>query len=116
LKDAIEQARQRSNVNHLHLVLSGTVIPQVNLGVPQIINSFVNVEKAEEKFDKTFLGELKHKLRDFLSYCHEGIICSSKCLREEQVPLHREFEKGYDVLYNMFSECVPGIEDLKRKV
>lgn len=76
------------------------------------MNTFV-LSKNSAQFDQKLLRQLKTKLREFLAWCLEGIKYSGKYSRQENKPLHEEFEKGYEILFEMFSKFIPNADELK---
>lgn len=85
------------DVNALHLVLSGTLIPQVNEGLPQIVRAFFGPDK-DNKFDKKHIMILKKLLIKLLICAKEGVNKSNIHSKEVQRPLHKQIELGFKSL------------------
>jgi hypothetical protein len=110
--------RDPIDINALHLVLSGTLIPQVNEGIPQIVRSFLG--QNESKFDEKHIKTLKTRLAKFLTCAQEGLRKSAIHSKEPQKPLHLQFEKGYANLKQLIpetdKELLGGVEQKKQRV
>jgi hypothetical protein len=89
------------DVNSLHMVLSGSIIPQVNEGIPQIINLFLKDPEPHKKED---IEILKSRMRDFLKSAGKGLEISRKNSKPTQMPLHEKFEEGFATLYELFGK------------
>lgn len=101
------------DVNALHLVLSGTLIPQVHEGIPQIVKAFLGNESA---FDQKYIAVLRSRLAKFLSVCMEGIRKSAVHSKDAQKPLHNQFEKGYIVLSDLIASHMKDYVDPNREI
>jgi len=106
-----ESSKDPPEMNSLHLVLMGTVIPTVNEGVPAIVKAFMGDEGASEKWDSQRLEELKHCLKSFLNLNAKAIIVSSQHKTKKMSGLHNQFVIGYGELYELITKYV-GKEDV----
>jgi len=109
-----EISKDLPNINNLQMTLSGTIIPQVNEGIPSITRTFL-AEGADEKFGKPNVDKLKNKLKEFLHYAFKGIIISNKMASKEQKPLQAQFVKGFDVLENLFKQYIHDLPDFNKE-
>ncbi|KAL9650827.1 hypothetical protein ABK040_001877 [Willaertia magna] len=94
-----------ADIGQLHLVLSGVVIPQVNEGIPHIVNSFLGPEEVH-KYDSNDVNKLKEVCIDFLRACYKAILISNEYSNDNQRPLHLKFEEGYATLVQVFQRCI----------
>ncbi|KAL0485422.1 hypothetical protein AKO1_011753 [Acrasis kona] len=106
VESSIEKLDQQSSVippdvNSLQMVLSGTLIPQVNEGIPSLVNLFLADEKLEGNEE---LNLMKIRMVEFLKSAGKCLEISRKNCRPNQLPLHEKFEEGFVILYNLFSK------------
>lgn len=106
-----ESSKDPPEMNSLHLVLMGTVIPTVNEGVPAIVKAFLGNPEDASKWPEVHINQLKQSLKSFLNLNSEAIIVSSQHKTKKQAPLHLQFVSGYRDLYNLITGCI-GSEDI----
>jgi hypothetical protein len=116
---SIEKMQVASNktpvdINALHLVLSGTLIPQVNEGIPQIVKSFLGASNLN--FDQKQSGLLKNRLVKFLNIASEAIRKSAAHSKEAQRPLHNQFDKGYLILSDLITQHIKDFVDPNKEI
>jgi hypothetical protein len=101
IENSIRINPEKIEINNLHMILSGTVIPQVNEGIPQIIRTFLGKD-SNDKFDKNLIDILNSKVLELFNLSSIAIDISDKIKSIEHIPLQEKFNEGYQILLNIY--------------
>jgi len=93
LKNEVESSNPLTKT--LQIVLQGSVLLQVNAGPLEICRIFLGNPK---EFPAAHVERLRQKMREFVLFCHAGVLLNKRLINNDQIELQKKLEEGYNDL------------------